>query len=651
MTRPDQLPNLGVAAPTQPAAADYDAPPETSAPDRFAADVSAPSISPVDFAQNVLQVKLWGKQVEILNALAENRRVAVKSGNGVGKGFCAAIAVLWFLYAHDQAVVLTTAPTFRQVRDLLWRQIHALHRKTERRNPGALGGDLLKTRWELDDDRFALGLSSKGADQFQGFHSPNILVVVDEAEGVSEEIFEGIEAVMTSENPRLLLIGNPTTLTGAFRRAFYQERDIYHCVTISVLETPNVAAESVVFPGLVHKFWVEERKRAWGEDNPIYRSRVLGEFPTQEENTLIPLPHIETATKDTEAIETIPSSSTGESKNGAETHRSRAGGNLEPAQAHYNPAHPEPAEGRGASIISSLYMWESQNGAENRRSRVGGNLDPTQAHYNPAHPEPVEGPSQTRRSRVGGNLDPTQVHYNPAHPELVEGRGAPLIPSLSIEESKNGAETRRSRVGGNLEPTQAHYNPAHPELVEGRDPPPERPDDLVIAVDVARYGPDRSVILRRRGSHVQEIQAFRNLDTMELTGRVAAAIRRHRPNHTSIDEVGIGAGVVDRLREQRYDIHGVNVAHNAIQHKIFANLRAEGYWKLRMLFANGQITIPRDEELISELASLRYGYDSRGRVLVESKKDIKQRGLPSPDKADALMLAFLPPPARPRFWI
>ena len=610
MTRPDQLPNLGAEAPTQPAAADYDAPPETSALDRFAADVSEPSISPVDFAQNVLQVKLWGKQVEILNALAENRRVAVKSGNGVGKGFCAAIAVLWFLYAHDQAVVLTTAPTFRQVRDLLWRQIHALHRKTERRNPGALGGDLLKTRWELDDDRFALGLSSKGADQFQGFHSPNILVVVDEAEGVSEEIFEGIEAVMTSENPRLLLIGNPTTLTGAFRRAFYQERDIYHCVTISVLETPNVAAESVVFPGLVHKFWVEERKRAWGEDNPIYRSRVLGEFPTQEENTLIPLPHIETATKDTEAIETIPSPSTGESKNGAETHRSRAGGNLEPAQAHYNPAHPEPAEGRGAN--SKL---------------------------------------EARRSRAGGNLEPTQAHYKPAHPELVEGRGAPLIPSLSIEESQNGAETRRSHVGGNLEPTQAHYNPAHPELVEGRDPPPERPDDLVIAVDVARYGPDRSVILRRQGSHVQEIQAFRNLDTMELTGRVAAAIRRHRPNHTSIDEVGIGAGVVDRLREQRYDIRGVNVAHNAIQHKIFANLRAEGYWKLRTLFANGQITIPRDEELISELASLRYGYDSRGRVLVESKKDIKQRGLPSPDKADALMLAFLPPPARPRFWI
>ena len=642
MTRTDQLPNLGGAAPTQPVAADYDAPPETSALDRFTADVSAPSISPVDFAQNVLQVKLWGKQVEILNALSSNRRVAVKSGNGVGKGFCAAIAVLWFLYAHDQAVVLTTAPTFRQVRDLLWRQIHALHRKTERRNPGVLGGNLLKTRWELDDDRFALGLSSKGADQFQGFHSPNILVIVDEAEGVSEEIFEGIEAVMTSENPRLLLIGNPTTLTGAFRRAFYQERDIYHCVTISVLETPNVAAESVVFPGLVHKFWVEDRKRAWGEDNPIYRSRVLGEFPTQEENTLIPLPHIETATKDTEAIETIPSPSTGESQDGAENRRSRVGGNLEPEQAHYNPAHPEPVEGRGAN--SKL---------EARRSRVGGNLEPEQGA--PLIPSLYMSESQngaeTHRSRAGGNLEPTQAHYNPAHPELVEGRGAPLIPSLYMSESQNGAETRRSRVGGNLEPTQAHYNPAHPELVEGRDPPPERPDDLVIAVDVARYGPDRSVILRRQGSHVQEIQAFRNLDTMELTGRVAAAIRRHRPNHTSIDEVGIGAGVVDRLREQRYDIHGVNVAHNAIQHKIFANLRAEGYWKLRTLFANGQITIPRDEELISELASLRYGYDSRGRVLVESKKDIKQRGLPSPDKADALMLAFLPPPARPRFWI
>ena len=79
---------------------------------------------------------------------------------------------------------------------------------------------------------------------------------------------------------------------------------------------------------------------------------------------------------------------------------------------------------------------------------------------------------------------------------------------------------------------------------------------------------------------------------------------------------------------------------------LFANVRAEGFWRLRELFASGRIAIPPDNQLIGELAALRYSYDSQGRILVESKDSMRQRGLPSPDKADALMLAFLEPPAR-----
>ena len=156
-----------------------------------------PGLSPVEFAGDVLGVELWAKQRELLSALPAHHRVAVKSGNGLGKGFSAAVAVLWFLYTHDQAIVLSTAPTFRQVRYILWRQIHSLYRRA----PETLGGRLLDTRWELDDDRYALGLSADGPDQFQGFHSPNMLIVVDEAEGVSDNIYEAIEAVMTSRRP------------------------------------------------------------------------------------------------------------------------------------------------------------------------------------------------------------------------------------------------------------------------------------------------------------------------------------------------------------------------------------------------------------------------------------------------------------------
>ena len=451
-----------------------------------------PGPSPVEFAGDVLGVELWAKQRELLSALPAHHRVAVKSGNGLGKGFSAAVAVLWFLYTHDPAIVLSTAPTFRQVRYILWRQIHSLYRRA----PETLGGRLLDTRWELDDDRYALGLSVDGPDQFQGFHSPNMLIVVDEAEGVSDNIYEAIEAVMTSADPRLLLIGNPTTTSGMFRRSFHEERQIYHCITISALESPNLKGDGVVFPGLVTPRWVEERRQIWGEDNPLYRARVLGEFPDQTEDALIRLSHVE------DAVE-----------------RWRL-----------------------------LQMEQAQGSAT---------------------PSPVEGD------------------------------------------------------------------------MEG---------EVVLAVDVARYGSDHSVILRRQGRRVDEIRTFNGLDTMQLAGWVAAAIREFQPRRTCIDEVGVGAGVVDRLREQGYGVRGINVAQSARQKDVFANLRAEGYWRLRELFAAGEIAIPPDQQLVGELVSLRYHHDSRGRVLLERKEDMRKRGVPSPDRADALMLAFLDPPSRPRVW-
>ena len=230
--------------------------------------------SPVRFAQEVLGVTLWSKQEEVLEALKDHRRVAVKSGNGLGKGFSATVAILWFLYCHDDAVVLSTAPTFRQVRHVLWREVHRRYNQAKY----GLGGRLLDTRLELSEGRFALGLSADNGDELQGFHSPNMLIVVDEAEGVSEPIYEAIEAVMTSENCRLLMIGNPTTMSGSFRRAFYEDRDLYHTVTISALDSPNVTGEKTV-KGLTTKRWVEERRKVWGRGEPHLPGPGSGRVP------------------------------------------------------------------------------------------------------------------------------------------------------------------------------------------------------------------------------------------------------------------------------------------------------------------------------------------------------------------------------------
>ena len=107
---------------------------------------------------------------------------------------------------------------------------------------------------------------------------------------------------------------------------------------------------------------------------------------------------------------------------------------------------------------------------------------------------------------------------------------------------------------------------------------------------------------------------------------------------------------MDRLREQGYRVHGLNAGEAARDSDYFANLRAEGYWNLRQLFFDGNLAIPSDNELVGQLAGLKYTFNSLGRVLIESKEEMRCRGVPSPDKADALMMAFLSGKRRVKLW-
>ena len=117
-----------------------------------------------------------------------------------------------------------------------------------------------------------------------------------------------------------------------------------------------------------------------------------------------------------------------------------------------------------------------------------------------------------------------------------------------------------------------------------------------------------------------------------------------------MDEVGIWAGVVDRLRELGYRVQGINVGRPAQEREHYANLRAEGFWGLRQLFTEGSVAIPSDSDLMGQLAALRYTFDSVGRVVMESKEEMRHRGLSSRDKADALMLAFLSNKRKVKLW-
>lgn len=245
------------------------------------------------FCREVLGVTLWSKQAQILRAINRHPRVCVRSGHTTGKTHVAAAAALWFLLAYYPSKVITTAPTWAAVQDKTWATIRRLYAAA----PVPLGGEMLTTRLRLDPQGWeAIGLSCDTPDAFQGFHEENILVIFDEAQGVPRPIWEATESMMGSANAHWLAIANPIYTQGEFWEACRNPAD-WHSIAISCLDHPNIAAaqagEPVPFPAAVKLEWVERCRKRWGEGSGLYKSRVLGEFPDEGEDTVVPLALLE----------------------------------------------------------------------------------------------------------------------------------------------------------------------------------------------------------------------------------------------------------------------------------------------------------------------------------------------------------------------
>lgn len=238
---------------------------------------------PVWFVEKVLGKPLWEKEKEILLAIQKYPEVAVRSCNSAGKSFTAARVVHWWLMGHSYSVVVTTSPTARQNKEILWREIKDAVAGKSFYNPD----DILETKINIADKWFAIGLSTDQPDQFQGIHSSHLLVVVDESSGVDDKIFEAIDGLKPS---KILLIGNPLRNTGRFARAFKDPQ--VHKIHISAFDTPNVKEGKIVIPGLMSLEDIEKFKQRYGEDSDVYRVRILGEFPKSEANTFISIDEI-----------------------------------------------------------------------------------------------------------------------------------------------------------------------------------------------------------------------------------------------------------------------------------------------------------------------------------------------------------------------
>lgn len=241
---------------------------------------------PAFFVESVLGNPLWEKQKEILEAVRDNAEVAVRSCHASGKSYVSGRIVHWWLNSYRDSVVITTAPTFRQVKEVLWREIK-----------GSVIGKsiypekaILDTSINISPQWFALGLSTDKPDQFQGFHSPHLMVLIDEASGIQPEIEEAIDG-LTPE--KIVRIGQPLQTIGRFADSFRYPN--VKKMQISAFDTPNVKEGRVIIPGLITKEDVEKFRIRYGEDSDVYRVRVLGEFPGQDSNSLISIDDISKA--------------------------------------------------------------------------------------------------------------------------------------------------------------------------------------------------------------------------------------------------------------------------------------------------------------------------------------------------------------------
>lgn len=292
-------------------------------------------IDPKLFAKVWLQTDLWYMQERILDAIATKARVAVKACHSSSKSFTSAIAVLWFLARYEDAVVVTTAPTWHQVEKILWGEIHSalLRSRYDFPKPNL-------TELKIGPKRYAYGLSTTVTKQdegvkFQGIHAKNVLVIIDEAPGVNPKLWEAIEGARAGGNVHILAIGNPTIASGPFHTAFTKERSGWDIHTIDAFDTPNLKglyqegihcknheecqrdcaecslAVLLKLPDaeldknthsyLTTRRWVVEQYHAWGEDHPFWESRVRGRFPKQSPDSLLSLTWLEQA-----ALRTVP---------------------------------------------------------------------------------------------------------------------------------------------------------------------------------------------------------------------------------------------------------------------------------------------------------------------------------------------------------
>jgi phage terminase large subunit len=234
----------------------------------------------------------WHKQEEICRSVVKYPITCVKTGNGVGKSFLEGGIVPWFATLRPGSKTVVAAPSQAQLAGVLWSEIQAACKSAEEHGR-YLGGRFSGLTWELGENWRVEGFGHGSVESKSGRHAPELLAIIDEASGVHRDVHEAIDSLNPS---RRLYCGNPLRPEGKFFDLCELSKDNPHVnvIQISSLESPHIGLERSPW-GMADRTWIENARYEYGEDSIWWLCHVLGRFPTELDQALLPIPWLDAA--------------------------------------------------------------------------------------------------------------------------------------------------------------------------------------------------------------------------------------------------------------------------------------------------------------------------------------------------------------------